>query len=62
EQPRRRGRPRREEVEAPAAFDAALLPPALTVSASDGGDEAPAEAPRKRGRPRSIKPAETPAS
>ena len=61
EQPRRRGRPRREEAEVPAAFDANLLPPALTAAANDG-DEAPAEeAPRRRGRPR-LKPAETSAN
>ncbi len=65
EQPRRRGRPPRTVAAEPvAAFDAALLPPALTTGISESAAEAPEaaeEAPRRRGRPR-LKPTETPAS
>jgi hypothetical protein len=51
----RRGRPRRQpQPEAAEAFDATILPPALSATVDvvdvDGGDEPPA--PRRRGRPR----------
>ncbi|MEO5867649.1 MAG: DUF4167 domain-containing protein [Sphingomonas sp.] len=49
EQPRRRGRPRREDSAAPSGFDAGILPPALGVSAKSDEDMAvPAEKPRRR--------------
>lgn len=50
EQPRRRGRPRREvEDQQPAPFEADRLPPSLSVSAlSDNAEEKPR---RRRGRP-----------
>jgi hypothetical protein len=44
-------RPRREEGDAPAGFDASVLPPA--IGSRDEAAEAPAEeAPKRRGRPR----------
>lgn len=64
EAPRRRGRPRREPVaEAPVAFDSAILPPSLNISAvtptnidsapaNDAtGDELEEKPRRRRGRP-----------
>ena len=56
EQPRRRGRPRREAVAevATEGFDAALLPPSLNVEAAPAAASAePAERPRRRRRAQS---------
>nr|WP_326525245.1 DUF4167 domain-containing protein [Sphingomonas sp.] len=55
DEPRRRGRPRREPVAevATEGFDAALLPPAISTESATG-DDGVAERPR-RGRPRKVR-------
>ena len=66
EAPRRRGRPRREQPsdEAPAAFDAALLPPSLGIlPAAPAAEAAEGEAKPRRRRVRAVPADEaTPAS
>jgi hypothetical protein len=65
EAPRRRGRPRRERPveEAPAAFDAALLPPSIGVAPAPPAEGADAEEKPRRRRVRATPPVEaTPAS
>jgi hypothetical protein len=67
EQPRRRGRPRRETVAEVATdgFDAALLPPALNVEAAPAPEaqgDGEAERPRRRRRVRSEDEAIPPAA